>query len=158
MTDAPDEVFLAVAVVSVLEGTESRPILCRTRPSPAEINMLYVLAEHVSRVISMDDICHRLKMSPPAVKMTVSRLRKKLHYDWTIQAINNQGMRLCYVGSPLADADETCIRFDSAVMRRPYVPRPDDVRDKISQKQVSNESWRHLPWARRGGTPKTRIV
>ena len=133
-----DDGYQVVAVVSA--GGEQRAVECSERPSPQEVNLLYALGEHVSRVLTWDDLCFRLRVSVNALRITACTLRKKLHHDWAIQAVNGSGMRLCYIGSPLADADRTYMEVDPAAIRRTRV-QSEETRAKIRATQIRKEAY-----------------
>ena len=106
--------LLVVGTVRTPEG-HTRPIRVIQKPTPRELTLLFALGEHVSRPISIDDICHRLKASPNAIRIAATRLRAKLSDDWAIMTDPNVGMRLVYVQSDLADATRTYVDFDTKV-------------------------------------------
>ncbi len=108
---------LKYTVATVSAGAFSREVQCSRRPSPKEINLLYVLCEHVNRIFEMDDICHRLKTTPNAVKILATRLRKKLSDEWAIDNVPNKGYRLLYFGGRLADATVTKTIMHTETMR-----------------------------------------
>lgn len=130
------EVLLSIATVSTPDGT-SRDLKVKKRPSARELTLLFALCEHVSRTISMDDICHRLKASPTAIRVAATRLRKKLCSDWAIMSDPNQGMRIIYTSTDLAEASRTHISFDrEAIKRRQSL----DTRRKISESMKKRAS------------------
>ena len=140
MAEAEDG-YRVVAVVWA--GDEQRAVQCSKRPSPKEANLLHVLGEHVSRVITLDEACDQMKVSVNALRITATKLRKKLHHDWTIEAVNNKGLRLCYIGSPLAEADRTIVEFDAQAMRRTRT-QSRETRAKISATQIRKESYKYF--------------
>lgn len=125
---------LVVAVVSA--GSVSREIRFSRRPTPKEVNLLYVLCEHVNRVIEMDDICHRLKATTNAVRILATRLRKKLSDDWTIDAMPNRGYRLLYFGGRLNDAASTTTVINKDALK---VTRHDS---ELTRQRISGASSR----------------
>lgn len=143
-----DGEYRVVATVSA-EGV-SRDVRCRGRPNPQEINLLFALGEHVSRVISLDDLCHRMKVSVNALRQHATGLRKKLDHDWSIESISNRGMRLCYLGSQLAEADVTTVKVDPEAVRRRRVQTA-ETRRKIRETQIRKESWRYFHQGRTAG-------
>lgn len=134
--------YSVVARVSTGNGTQ-RPVLCSKRPSPQETNLIFVLGEHVSRVIPIDDICHRMRTTVMTVRVVASKLRRKLHYDWIIESVPNEGMRLCYIGSALAEADKTFVKLNPEALRRTRV-QSDETREKIRATQIRKEAYRHF--------------
>ena len=105
-------------VVAVVRegGDVQQPVLAQ-RLSPQEVNLLFVLCEHANRVIGMDDLCHRLKVSVTGVRIIASRLRKKLSREWTIHTVSNQGMQILYFGGKLAEAERTFIEIDPEAVK-----------------------------------------
>lgn len=130
-----DREYMVVAVVSA--GGVRRVVKCDRRPGPREVNLLYSLGEHVSRVITIEDLCHRLKVSHNGLKQVAHKLRRKLHRDWILDAVNGEGYRFCYVGSPLADADRTVVELNHEVLRRTRV-QTRETRDKIRAAMLKN--------------------
>jgi uncharacterized membrane protein len=111
------EKLIKIAVVSTNTGI-SFPIMAYRRPSPRELTLLYALCEHVSKTISMNDLCYRLKTSENSVRIAATRLRKKLSDDWAIKGDSGRksdnrrgGLRILYIGSPLAEADRTYVEL-----------------------------------------------
>jgi hypothetical protein len=109
--------YMIVGKVKTPDGF-FRELLCTRKPSIQQANLLYTLCKHVCRIIDMDDLCYQLKCSPNAVRIIATHCRKILHYDWSIDTINNQGMRLSYIGGQLADADFTYLEFNPEVLSR----------------------------------------
>ena len=107
--------YFVVGVVKTPDGF-ARKLLCKRRPTIQQANLLYVLSQHVSRVLDMDNICYQLKSSQNAVRVTATHCRKILHYDWAIDGVNNKGLRLSYIGGNLADADSTLLEFNPEVL------------------------------------------
>ena len=105
---ARQERWFIIAHVSTPDG-EKHAIHCKRVPPPQEINLLYILCEHVNRIINVDDVCHRMKISNNAMRILMCRLRKKLHYDWIISPITNKGVRLVFIGGAYSEADRTYI-------------------------------------------------
>ena len=136
-----DDGYFVVATVDA--GGEQRSIMCNKRPSAQEINLLYTLGEHVSRIMSVDDVCHRMKISVNAMRIIACKLRKKLHYDWTVDAVSNKGLRLCYIGSPLSEADRTVVEFDPAAIKRTRV-QSRETREKIRQTQIRKQAHQYF--------------
>lgn len=114
--DALNE-LIHVAEVRTPDGV-SRQVCCASRPTQQEVNLLFVLCEHTSRVISMDDICHRMGLSVNAVRVTATKLRKRLEEHWTIQSVQHRGMRLVYIDDGMCAAPRTFIELDPSVLGR----------------------------------------
>ena len=100
-----------VAAEAVADNGVRQPILVKKHLSRQQINVLFILCEHVGRIIDPDDICFRMRISRNALDILKCRILKKLHYSWTIQTVYDQGMRIIYCGDKLADADKTFLRI-----------------------------------------------
>lgn len=133
-----EPLYITVITVSTDGGVE-RPLLCKSYPSRQEVRLLYVLGEHVSRTLAMDDICYRLDASVNAVRIAATKLRRRLHHDWAVQSINSVGMRLCYIGSDLADADRTYASINTEAFRPPY-RHPPEIIEKIRAAAVRSRA------------------
>lgn len=112
----------------------SQELLCTKKPSIQMANLLYMLSKHVSRIIEMDDLCYQLKCSPNAIRILTTYCRKILHYDWTIEGVNSKGLRLCYIGGDLADADFTYLVFNPEILDRRSTSRHFDPALEASRK------------------------
>lgn len=111
------EELITIATVSTSDGSK-RQFRVKKRPSARELTLLFALCEHVGRTISMDDICHRLKASPNAIRIAATRLRDKLSDDWLIMSEPNKGMMIIYQGTRMAKSSRTRITFDEDAIRR----------------------------------------
>ena len=134
--------YFAVAMVTTPGGAR-RVIKCSKRPTPREINLLYTLGEHVSRVMTVDDVCSRMRITVAVMRLTACRLRKKLHYDWSIDSVPNKGIRLSYLGSALSEAPITRVTIDREAVRRTRV-QSEDTKLKIAETQRRKQSWRNF--------------
>lgn len=136
-----DTEYFTVAEVVTPDGYK-RSVRCRTRPANQEFNLLFVLCEHTNRILSIDDICRRLKRTPNAIAILACRLRKKLFDDWAIETVKNQGMRIMYIGGELADAPKTklVIDFDAIQRRRRWHRHTIESRIKMSEAAVRNKA------------------
>lgn len=108
---------LVVAATVQKERGTAFPIYSRGQLPPQDANLLFVLCEHVGRVLSMDDICHRMKLTEPQVRVAATSLRKRLSDEWTVQSVSNKGMRILYVGGELAEADRTYMQISEQTAR-----------------------------------------
>lgn len=122
----------------------SRELLCTKKPSIQMANLLYMLSKHVSRIIEMDDLCYQLKCSPNAIRILTTYCRKILHYDWTIEGVNSKGLRLCYIGGDLADADFTYLVFNPEILDRRSTSRHYDPALEASRR-LSRVRFRQQP-------------
>lgn len=113
--------YIIIAYIGA--GDVRCPLKCNRKPRPREANLIHVLAEHINRTHDVDVVCARLRMSTNMLRVTMSMLRKKLHYDWLLPWICGQGIGLYYVGGSLAEADRTYIEFtDDAELQQPRAP------------------------------------
>jgi hypothetical protein len=96
----------------------SRDLLCTKQPTIQQMNFMYLLCKHVSRIIDMDDLCYQLKCSPNAVRVIATHIRKILHYHWSIESVSNRGIRMSYIGGALSDADFTYLEFNPEMLVR----------------------------------------
>jgi DNA-binding response OmpR family regulator len=58
-----------------------------------QANVLHILGEFPNRVVTRHDLCARLHLSASSVMIAISRLRRCLTIDWTIETFDN-GYRL----------------------------------------------------------------
>lgn len=108
--------LVRIGVVSTPDG-KNRVILAKVLPSPRELSVLYALSEHIGHVISMNDMCHRLKVTPNTIRIAACRLRQKLVQEWVIRSERNHGLSLIYIGGSLAKAKETTLTFDPLIFK-----------------------------------------
>lgn len=108
--------YRTYAYVVTPEG-ERIPVTALRRPGIAEMRLLYVLCEHVCRILDIDEVCDRLEMSENAVRVTATRLRQKLHPDWVIEngIVSRRGIRIIYAVHPISKMPKTKLE---AVPRR----------------------------------------
>ena len=145
-----EEEYRPIARVrTVDEKPHVQKLSCSKAPTPQELNLLYVLCEHVSKTISIDDICHRMKLNSTAVRVLACRLRKKLSEDWTIQSVNNAGMRILYVGTELFDAQKTRLDIDFTAVARKREPHTLEARQKMTEAAIVNQAHLHFRFRRR---------
>ena len=130
-----------VVVAEVWVGNYRRKVRCNSTLRQQEANLLFVLGEHVSRPIPIDDICHRMRISHADMKVHASNIRKKLHYDWIIDTVPNRGLRLCYIGTPLSDAGTTNVQVAPVIHGRVGLKHDLATKEKIRSAQIRNESW-----------------
>ena len=100
--------YFTAAVVTDSRGRQY-DVKCSSPLDPKQANLLFALGEHVNNIIPTDDLCHRLKISVGHLRVVVCMLRKRLHYDWVINAVPNKGFRLCYLGGGLSRSKRTSV-------------------------------------------------
>lgn len=126
-----------VVVATVRAGETRREVQCVMRPSPQQINLLYVLSEWVGRTFTVDDICHRMKISVSSLRYHACRLRQKLDENWTVECETNIGYRLLYIGDDLF-AERTVLELRPASLR----PRRRSSRLSARRAPGRPSSWR----------------
>lgn len=104
------EQYFVVATVTFSNG-KKLPIRCHKKPSPSQLNLLYILCERVGRNITLDEICHRMGTSINGLRINATKLRKRLASDWVISATNNEGMRIIYNGPEFSEKDKATTAF-----------------------------------------------
>ncbi len=129
-----------MSIIIARVGTDQfkREVCCHRKPTPQQINLLYVLSEHVGRIISIDDICHRMKMKVSTVRFHACRLRQKLDDKWTVDAVTNRGYRLVYIGDELSEAESTRLELEPGVL----VPYSIAMREQIRASAAFRRSLR----------------
>jgi hypothetical protein len=96
-----------IATIETSTGI-SRTLRCKRKPSETELNLLFVLGEHVNHVISISDVIHRMRTTEAVIRMMAVRLRRKLSDEWVIVTTNMKGFALIYVEEGFLEA-ERCI-------------------------------------------------
>lgn len=135
MSGAP---VVEVAVITA-DSVSAKRVFCKLKPAPREINLLFALSEHVNKIISIDALCSRLKVSENSLRISACKLRKKLTEEWTIMAIPNKGLRLIFLGGELIEADRTFIEIDREALRVRRVNSP-EARRKMSEAAIKNKA------------------
>ena len=115
--EVADEQYFTIAVVNLSNG-QQRPVRVWKMPSGSQMNLLFILCEHVGYNITLDDICHRMKISINALRIYATRLRKLISPEWVISATNNKGMRILYNGPEFTDTEKTRLIIDFTKMNQ----------------------------------------
>jgi hypothetical protein len=87
-------------------GPNKRAVGFYCRPSPQELNFIFVVAEALGTEVHWDDLCYRLKASVNAIRLLATKLRKKLAGEWVVDVVNNRGVRLLYAPYQTDDVDK----------------------------------------------------
>jgi hypothetical protein len=136
--------MLVVATVRV--GKLQRQVMCTEKPTPKQTNLLFALSEHVGYIVSVDDLCHRLKIRPPVLAFHACMLRKKLALEWVLDAVSNVGYRLLYVGTPLLTAKNVVVHIpeEFRIRRRHHSTETLEKMSQAAVKRWSRPSFRRV--------------
>lgn len=98
---------MSIILAEIGDASTGELLKLKKHPSPNELNLLCLLASHMDKYLSADEICARLNIKENHFRVLLTTTRKKLESDWNIQTKPRVGSRLVYIGHALQNVERT---------------------------------------------------